>query len=59
MSAGPEAIDVLEYAFLMGNDGPMIETREGFEVDGMEMKVRHEFGVAVLDHRGLYKSTGV
>lgn len=58
MAAGPESIDVLEYAFLMGNDGPTIETREGFEVDGMEMKVRHEFGVAVLDHRGLYKSSG-
>jgi hypothetical protein len=50
--------DVLEYAYLQGNDGPMIETREGFEVDGLEMKVRHEFGVAALDHRGILKSQG-
>ena len=50
MFADPGMIDVIEYAYLLGNEGPMIETREGFEIDGMEMKVRHEFGAAALDH---------
>jgi phage major head subunit gpT-like protein len=58
VAAAPAQLDVLEYAYLQGNDGPMIETREGFEVDGLEMKVRHEFGVAALDHRGILKNDG-
>jgi len=59
MAAHPDQVDILEHAYLLGNDGPTIETREGFEIDGMEMKVRHEFGGAVIDHRGIYQSTGV
>ena len=59
MFADPAAIDIIEYAYLMGNEGPMIETREGFEIDGMEMKVRHEFGATALDFRGVYRSDGI
>lgn len=56
--ADPAQIDVLEYAFLQGSEGPVLETREGFEVDGMELKARLDFGAAMLDHRGVYRSTG-
>lgn len=58
MFADPANIDVIEYAYLLGNEGPMIETRDGWEIDGMEMRARHEFGAAALDHRGVYRSTG-
>lgn len=59
MFADPAQIDVLEYAFLQGSDGPVLETREGFDVDGMELKARLDFGAAMLDHRGAYRSSGV
>jgi len=34
------------------------ETREGFEVDGMEIKARLVFGAGWIDYRGAYKNPG-
>jgi len=42
--ADPALIDGLEYAYLEGAPGPQIETKVGFEVDGMQVKVRLDFG---------------
>lgn len=58
LAAAPGYIDTVEVAFLDGNDAPYMETRTGFEVDGIDYKVRYEFGAAVLDYRGLYKNAG-
>jgi HK97 family phage prohead protease len=57
--ANPSGIDTIEIATLEGENGPYIETREGFEIDGFEIKCRHDFAAKVIDHRGFYKSTGV
>lgn len=46
-----------EMALLDGK-GPEIFTREGFDVDGMEVKLRHHFGMKVIDYRGVYKNPG-
>ena len=51
-------IDTIEYAYLDGQDGVFTETRMGFEVDGMEVKARHDFGAKAIDHRGFYKNPG-
>ena len=51
-------IDGLEYAYLQGEEGPQIETKAGFEVDGMQFKVRLDFGGAFLDHRSWYMNPG-
>lgn len=48
----------IEYAFLDGQEGVFTDQRIGFDVDGMEFKVRHDFGAGVIDYRGLYKNTG-
>lgn len=53
--ADPAMIDGLEYAYLEGAPGPQIETRVGFEVDGIQMKVRLDFGCGWIDHRGWYR----
>lgn len=58
LTADPGAIDTLEYAYLEGEEGVSIESRVGFEVDGLEVKARLDFGVKVIDHRGFYRSTG-
>lgn len=51
-------IDMIELARLLGEEGPVIETRNGFEIDGMELKVRHIVGAKAIDHRGLYRNAG-
>ncbi|NWB92327.1 Mu-like prophage major head subunit gpT family protein [Pseudomonas agarici] len=56
--AAPGAIDTFEYAYLEGEQGVFTETREGFEVDGMEIKARLVFGAGWIDYRGAYKNPG-
>jgi len=56
--ASPDQIDTIEYAYLEGQDGVYIETRQGFEVDGVEIKARLDFGAKAIDGRGLQKNAG-
>lgn len=54
----PGLVDTFEYAYLEGEQGVFTETREGFEVDGVEIKARLVFGAAWIDYRGAYKNPG-
>lgn len=56
--ADPMLVPALEYAYLEGETGPYIETKNGFEVDGMQIKVRHDFGAGWVSHRGAVKNPG-
>lgn len=56
--ADPSAIDTIEYAYLEGQEGVYQETRVGFEVDGIELKARMDFGAGAIDYRGVYKNPG-
>ncbi len=56
--AAPGVVDTFEYAYLEGEPGVFTETREGFEVDGLEIKARLVFGAAWIDYRGAYKNAG-
>ena len=58
ISASPMRVDTIEYAYLSGNQGVYIETEQGFDVDGMKIKARMDFGAGVIDHRGLFKNAG-
>jgi phage major head subunit gpT-like protein len=49
---------VLIYAYLQGQEGPYTETRNGFDVDGVEIKIRHDFAAAATDWRGAVKNAG-
>ena len=51
-------VDTIEYAYLEGNQGVYIETKEGFDQDGIKIKVRHDFGAKAIDFRGMYKNPG-
>lgn len=57
-AADPAQVDTVEYAYLEGEQGVYLESRMGFDIDGMELKVRLDFAAKAIDHRGLYKSTG-
>ncbi|MEY8843244.1 Mu-like prophage major head subunit gpT family protein, partial [Cribrihabitans sp. XS_ASV171] len=56
VTADPALIDGLEYAYLEGAPGPQIETRAGFEVDGVQIKVRLDFGCGWIEHRSWYRN---
>jgi hypothetical protein len=58
LAANPDQIDVLEIAYLEGENGPVVESRLGFDVDGLEIKCRHDVAAKVIDYRGLYKNPG-
>lgn len=57
LAADPSQVDMLPYAYLNGQ-GLYTETRNGWEVDGVEVKARLDFGGVCWDHRGLYKNPG-
>lgn len=58
LAADPARIDTVEYAYLDGQDGVFTETRMGFDVDGMEIKARHDFAAAAIDWLGMSKNPG-
>jgi len=50
--------DTIEVSYLDGNHTPTLEQQGGWEVDGVEFKVRIDAGVAPLDYRSLQKNPG-
>jgi HK97 family phage prohead protease len=50
--------DTIEVTYLNGVETPRLETRQGFEVDGIEYKVAFDCGVSALDFRGVFKNAG-
>lgn len=58
VAASTDQIDMIEVARLSGDEGPTLSSRDGFEVDGMEVKISYDFAAKVLDHRGFYKNAG-
>jgi hypothetical protein len=56
--ADPAQVDGLEYCYLAGSAGPQVETKIGFEVDGVQLKVRLDFGGGFVDWRGWFTNAG-
>ncbi|MEP9348797.1 prohead protease/major capsid protein fusion protein [Xanthobacter sp. KR7-225] len=51
-------VDGLIYAHLASEPGPQLESRAGFDVDGIETRIRLDFGCAFIDWRGWYRNPG-
>lgn len=58
LAADPAQIDTIEYAYLEGQEGVYLESRTGFEVDGVELKARLDFAAKAIDWRGFWKNPG-
>ncbi len=58
VAADPVLFPSIEYAYLAGNEGVQVETRAGFEVDGVQIRARLDFGAGALDFRGVYANPG-
>lgn len=56
--ADPNIEPVFEVAFLNGQQTPYTEQREGWNVDGIEYKVRLDYGMAPVGFRGARKNPG-
>jgi hypothetical protein len=59
LAADPATIDTIEYCRLEGQSEPFLDQRVGFEVDGVEFKIRHDFAAKAIDFRGLFFNAGV
>ncbi|QIE56492.1 peptidase U35 [Pikeienuella piscinae] len=58
VTADPGEIDGLEFASLSGAEGPQVESRSGWDVDGVEIRVILDFGAGFIDHRGWFMNAG-
>lgn len=58
LAADPSLFPGVEFAHLEGEEGPRMDQRIGFDIDGTEFKVALDFGAAITDFRGLYKNPG-
>jgi hypothetical protein len=58
LAADNGQVDTVEYCWLEGAAGPVIESDIGFEVDGISYKCRLDFAAKAIDFRGLYKNPG-
>ena len=58
LTASNSQVDTVEYCYLDGAEGPIVESEMGFEVDGLSIKCREDFAAKAIDWRGLYKSAG-
>lgn len=57
LAASNSQVDTVEYCYLDGAEGPVIESEVGFETDGVSYKCRLDFAAKAVDHRGLLKAT--
>lgn len=57
--ASPTMYDVIEVGYLDGNSNPYLEQQEGWDVDGVEFKVRIDAAVKALEWRTVYKNNGM
>ena len=58
IAADSSEIDGLEYAYLAGGEGPQVESKSGWDVDGVEVRVLLDYGAGFVDWRGWYANAG-
>lgn len=58
LAGDPNQVDTVEVTYLDGVEEPYLEQQQGWNVDGVQFKVRIDAGVKALHWRGLYKNAG-
>ena len=56
--ADPAEAPVLIYGSLPGQSGPTIMTKQGWDIEGAELKVVRDFGAGAIDFRGATLNAG-
>jgi HK97 family phage prohead protease len=57
--ADPADAAVLEVVFLDGQQEPFLESQAGWRIDGVEWKVRLDYGIGGIDTKGAVTNAGV
>ncbi len=58
MAANPNIADTIEVTYLRGQEEPTLETDVPFDRLGLDFRIFFDYGVTVLDSRGLFKNPG-
>ena len=58
MAVDPSAWNGMVHGYLAGSEQPQFSSRESWDVQGLEMKVEHDFGTAMVDHRAWTRNVG-
>lgn len=58
LAADPADVDTIEVTYLNGDDMPKLESQIGFDFLGIKWRIYIDYGVTVLDFRGLYMNPG-
>lgn len=56
--ADPAMAGVLAFGYLNGNEAPQMGVKEGWDTDGMEFRVLHDFGAGVTGEKGAFFDEG-
>jgi hypothetical protein len=56
--ADPNVAPTIEVAFLDGQEEPFLEVKDGWRVDGVEWKIRHDYGVDAVDYKTAVTNDG-
>ncbi|QWU18561.1 HK97 family phage prohead protease [Paenibacillus sophorae] len=59
LAADPNIADTVEVTYLRGQEEPTLETYVPFDRLGMDFRIYFDYGVTLLDSRGLFKNAGV
>jgi hypothetical protein len=59
LAASPGSVEGIVFGYLAGEEGPTVTTTEKRDPDGVELLARFDFGAAVKDYRGFYRSKNV
>lgn len=58
LAADPNIADTVEVTYLRGQEEPTLETDIPFDRLGMDFRIYFDYGVTILDSRGLFKNSG-
>lgn len=58
LAAQAGLVDTIEVTYLNGQKTPVIESQVSFDVLGIKWRIYIDYGVTLLDYRGLYKNNG-
>lgn len=58
LAAAPGILPSIEVTYLNGREEPTMESHVSFDTLGIKWRIYHDFGVNLLDYRGLLMSTG-
>lgn len=56
--ADPSVAPAFVYGYLEGFQGPRLSTEDQFGVQGVAVKLEHDFGIEAIDFRPAYKNNG-